>query len=117
MVDYNPKEDYCTASPDVILGCTINYGCYLHDRHYRNERKNRFTRLDTDILLRNIIYNTLKSSNVPFELRLKIKKLKINILFFRSKRKCFIKLRKLLAYPFSRIYYYAVRLFARKAYL
>lgn len=114
---YNKDLDYCSSSPDVILGCTINYGCYLHDRHYRDERKIRFSRKDADLLLRNIIYKTLKTSNVPFELRLKIKKFKINILFLRTKLKLFIKLRKLLAYPFSRIYYLGVRLFAKRAYL
>lgn len=104
-------------SPDIILGCTINYGCYLHDRHYRNERKNRFTRLNADLLLRNIIYKKLKTSNETFELRLKIKKFKINILFFKSDRKIFIGLRKKLAYPVSRIYYYAVRLFCASSWV
>lgn len=114
---YNPKEDYCTASPDVILGCTINYGCYLHDRHYRNERKIRFNRKDADILLRDIIYRRLKTSNETFELRLKIKKLNINVLFLATDLRVFIKLRKQLAYPMSRLYYYAVRLFAGRAYV
>lgn len=114
---YNPKEDYCSFSPDVILGCTINYGCYLHDRHYRNERKVRFSRKDADILLRDTIYRTLKTSNVTFELRLKIKKFKINLLFFKTNLRFFIGLRKLLASPMSRLYYYSVRLFAKGAYV
>lgn len=114
---YNKEEDYCTASPDVILGCIINYGCYLHDRHYRNERKVRLSRKDADILLRDIIYRKLKTSNETFELRLKIKKLRINLLFLRTDLRLFIWLRKLLAYPMSRLYYYTVRLFARRAYI
>ena len=41
---YNKNHDYCTLSPDSILGVKFNYGCYLHDRQYRNETKNRTTR-------------------------------------------------------------------------
>lgn len=113
---YCPGCDYCTSSPDSILGCKINYGCYIHDRHYRNERKKRLSRKAADILLRNHIYRTLKTSNDPFELRFRIRKFKINILFLRTKLKSFIYLRKLLARPVSRIYYYAVRLFGKRNY-
>lgn len=114
---YNPNEDYCTNSLDVILGCNINFGCYLHDRHYRNEREHRFSRKDADILLRDIIYRILKTSNVPFELRLKIKKFKINILFLKSRLRYFICLRKRLAFLFSRVYYYAVRILGKRSYI
>lgn len=116
-IKYNPDLDYCSYSPESILGCKYNYGCYLHDRHYRNERKFRFSRKDADILLRDTIYRILKNSNEPFELRLRIKKFKINILFLRTKLKLFIGLRKLLSRPWSRIYYCGVRLFAEEKYI
>lgn len=117
IMKYNPNDKYCSSSPDVILGCNINFGCYLHDRHYRNERENRFSRKDADILLRDIIYRILKTSNVPFELRLKIEKFKINILFLKTRLRFFIGLRKRLAFLFSRVYYYAVRIFAKRSYI
>lgn len=116
-MSYKKEENYCTLSPESILGCTYNYGCYLHDRHYRNERKVRLSRKDADILLRDIIYKTLKTSEVPFELRLRIIKLNINILFFKSESKRLISLRKKLAKPWSSMYYYAVRIFARRGYI
>lgn len=113
-MSYDPKENYCSSSPDVIFGVTINYGCYLHDRHYRNERKERYTRLQADRLLRNCIYRDLKNSNVPFQIRsprrLKLK----NYILFRSNSKTLIYFRKNLAYPTSQIYYLFVRLFGKK---
>jgi hypothetical protein len=117
MIEYDKNEDYCTASPDVILGCTINYACFLHDRHYRNERKVRLSRKNADILLRDIIYRRLKTSNEAFELRLKIKKINIDTLFLSTDLKLFIGLRKMLAFPMSRLYYYTVRIFAKRAWL
>lgn len=57
---YNPKENYCTLSPDTIFGVNINYGCYLHDRQYRNEVKVRMTRLEADRLLQRSIENDFR---------------------------------------------------------
>lgn len=54
---YNPRENYCTLSPDTIFGVKINYGCYLHDRQYRNEVKKRMTRLEADRELQRNIEN------------------------------------------------------------
>jgi hypothetical protein len=117
MITYNKNENYCTMSPESILGCTYNYGCFLHDRHYRNERKVRLNRKDADKLLRDTIYKILKTSNVPFELRLRIIEWDINVLFFTSKSKLLIKFRKMIAKPWSRLYYYTVRLLASKYYI
>ena len=58
---YNKEENYCTLSPDTLMGVTFNFGCYLHDRHYRNEVKNRLTRKGADVLLRRRIQ---KSFNI-----------------------------------------------------
>jgi len=109
---YNQSENYCSLSPDRILGCTFNFGCYLHDRQYRNEVKIRKTRKEADIQLQQVIYKTLKESNSPFEISLKIKKTKIDIIFFESSKPFFINLRKKIALPWSMVYYYAVRIFA-----
>lgn len=111
---YNKKDNYCSMSPDRILGVLINHSCYLHDRHYRNERKIRKTRKEADILLKDLIYEKLKTSNNDFELRFTFEKFNIDWLFFKSNKKIFISFRKKLAYPISKIYYYAVRLFARR---
>lgn len=54
---YDPKENYCTLSPDKLFGVNINYGCYLHDRQYRNEVKKRKTRLEADRELERTIMN------------------------------------------------------------
>jgi len=62
---YNPKENYCTLSPDKILGVNINYGCYLHDRQYRNEVKKRKTRLEADKELQRSIENDFLSAGKP----------------------------------------------------
>ena len=59
---YDPKENYCTLSPDSILGVKINYACYLHDRQYRNEVINRKTRKQADQDLKNRIYEKLTLS-------------------------------------------------------
>ena len=45
---YDPKANYCTLSPDKPFGVDISYGCYLHDRQYRNEVKKRKTRFEAD---------------------------------------------------------------------
>lgn len=52
MEGYNPEHNYCTFFPDKMFGVKYNYGCYLHDRHYRNERKNRLPRKSADLLLK-----------------------------------------------------------------
>ncbi len=114
---YNKELNYCTFSPDRIFGVYINYGCYLHDRHYRNERKVRLTRLESDRLLRDWIYRDLRNSNAQFQIRFTWKKKGIDKLLFKSDRKIFIKLRKLIAHPTSRVYYYAVRWGAKIAWV
>jgi len=111
---YNSENNYCSFSPDEIFGVRFNYACYLHDRQYRNEVKKRKNRLQSDNQLRDKMYEIIKNSNDPFKLRIRIKKLNINKTLFTSKNKLLIKLRKKLAYPLSRIYYYSVRMFARK---
>jgi len=55
MEKYNKTLNYCTFSPEEIFGVKFNYGCYLHDKQYRNQAKIRKTRKNADILLRNII--------------------------------------------------------------
>ena len=82
---YNKKLNYCTLSPDEILGVRFNYGCYLHDRQYRNEVKIRKTRKEADQLLRDTIYKEFKKEN-----------------------------KKLIGYLISRIYYLFVRVFGEK---
>ena len=80
--EYDKDKDYCTLSPDKLFGVNHNYGCYLHDRQYRNEVKNRKTRLESDKVLRDVIYK--KYINAGKQRR---------------------------GYIISRIYYYLVRLF------
>lgn len=87
-MSYNKEEDYCTMSPEGLFGIRFNYSCYLHDRQYRNEVKKRKTRKEADIDLRNHIYSFYK-----------------------------IKNKKMIGFFVSRVYYYAVRLFARRAYI
>ena len=48
---FNPNADYCTYFPDEMFGVSYKYGCYLHDRQYRNERRKRLTREETDVQL------------------------------------------------------------------
>lgn len=50
---YEKGKNYCTFSPDGFLKWNWSYECYLHDRQYRNEVKNRKTRLEADIDLKN----------------------------------------------------------------
>ena len=119
---YDPKEKYCSSSPDIILGVVINFGCYLHDRHYRNERAIRYTRKKADQLLKNHIYRDLKKSNLPFEFRLRWKKVGVDWIIINknwsiSKTRFLIGFRRLLARPVSNWYYWAVRLFAKRAWV
>lgn len=60
---FNPKANYCTMFPDVMFGVDYRYGCYLHDRHYRNERKNRLTREETDVQLFEAVRYYFKKAN------------------------------------------------------
>lgn len=48
---YNPNKDYCTLSPEKLLGCLFNKACYWHDRQYRNEVVNRQSRFMADLYL------------------------------------------------------------------
>ena len=48
---FDPKAKYCSFFPDKMFGVSYKYGCYLHDREYRNERKKRLTRGETDVQL------------------------------------------------------------------
>ena len=82
---YNKELDYCTKFPDKIFDVNYNHGCYLHDRHYRNERKHRFTRKNADKLLRDIVYRKFADKN-----------------------------KKVIGFIWSRIMYIGVRLLAKK---
>jgi len=88
MLSYNKEEDYCSYSPDKLFGVNHNYGCYLHDRQYRNEVVNRKTRKQADLQLKNVMYSAYKKQN-----------------------------KKIIGWIVSRIYYIFVRLFARRAYI
>ena len=87
MITYNPNLNYCSMSPDSILGVKINHGCYLHDRHYRDERMVRLSRAKADLLLGKCI--------------------------FRDMRKVFPVW---FAFLTASVYYIVVRLFAGRAY-
>lgn len=104
--NYDKNKNYCSMSPDSILGIYINYGCYIHDRHYRNERQSRLSRKRADQLLRNFVYRDLKKSNVQFQVKIP----KLNKIIFKSNSLMLIAFRKELAFPLSRLYYYIVRL-------
>jgi len=85
---YKKEENYCTLSPDELFGVRFNHGCYLHDRQYRNEVKKRKTRAQADKDLRDNIYKTYSKKN-----------------------------KKVTGYIVSRIYYYAVKVFAGSAWV
>lgn len=82
IMGYNKDHDFCSYSPDKILGVNHNYGCYLHDRQYRNEVKKRKTRKQADIQLRDVMYGVYSKNN-----------------------------KKILGWIVSRIYYIVVRIF------
>ncbi|KKL23576.1 hypothetical protein LCGC14_2423970 [marine sediment metagenome] len=63
---FDPKANYCTYFPDEMFGVTYKYGCYLHDRQYRNERKKRLTRVDTDVQLFNAVRYYFRKANKNF---------------------------------------------------
>ena len=63
---YNPKDNYCSWSPDGLFGVKFNFACYLHDRQYRNEVKERKTRKQADKDLRNKIREIYSFKNKRF---------------------------------------------------
>lgn len=66
MVDYNRDKNYCTFSPEELCGIRYNYGCYLHDRQYRNEVINRKTRKQADKHLRDVIYRAFVVGDMKY---------------------------------------------------
>jgi hypothetical protein len=60
---YDPKADYCSLSPDTLFGVKFSYACYLHDRHYRNERKQRYSRKEADQLMRDHIFKRFNENH------------------------------------------------------
>ncbi len=63
---YDKNADYCSYSPDNLFGIKLSYGCYCHDRQYRNEVRLRKTRKQADQGLRNFIYNAFKQKDKRF---------------------------------------------------
>ena len=55
-MSYNRDENYCSYSPEELFGVRFNYGCYLHDRQYRDEVVKRKTRKESDKMLRDVIF-------------------------------------------------------------
>jgi hypothetical protein len=51
---------------DVSFGIDLGWFFYLHDRHYRNERKKRHTRTRTDFLLKRRTRNKFGNFNKKF---------------------------------------------------
>lgn len=64
-MSYNKEENYCTLFPDSIDGVNHNYACYLHDRQYRNEVKQRKTRLQADRDMRDKVFSIYFSKGRP----------------------------------------------------
>lgn len=76
------KQDFCTASPDVVFGVDIGeICCYNHDVHYWYQE---ISRKEADLIFRDCIYEHFKAKN-----------------------------KKIRGWIVCRIYYYAVRWFAR----
>ena len=63
---FDPNANYCSRAPEGLFGVKFNYACYLHDRQYRNEVKNRKTREEADVDLKNHIYNAYYLKGKPF---------------------------------------------------
>lgn len=63
---YKRDENYCSYSPEELFGVRFNYGCYLHDRQYRDEVINRKTRLEADKHLRDVIYRAFVVADKKF---------------------------------------------------
>lgn len=120
---YNKTNDYCSMSPDGIFGVRFNYACFLHDQHYRNEVKNRKTRLKADKDFRNYIIYIYKNNQSPFHIfnwnfkKWYLKPLNIFSIFnFKSKSKILIKFRnKFLSQLVGWIYYFGVRIGGKRA--
>ena len=85
---YERDLNYCSYSPDELFGVRFNYACYLHDRQYRNEVIQRKSRLQADKDLCDMIYRAFVVAD-----------------------------KKIRGWFVSRIYYIAVRIFAKKCYL
>lgn len=62
---YNPDGNYCSYSPDIVFGVKINFPCFIHDRHYRDEIKTRKTRKQADISFRKMIRAEFKRHKKP----------------------------------------------------
>jgi len=121
---YDKKQDYCTMSPDGLFGVRFNFSCYNHDRQYRNEVKSRKTRKQADKDFRDQIYKIYKKSKDPFKFDILgyLRKFKFvndkwkKIVTFKSSNRLLILFRNhVLGYIVSRIYYFGVRLFAKRA--
>ena len=105
-IKYNPNLDYCTLSPESLFGVHFNYACFLHDRHYRNEVKNRKSRKQADIDFRNKIFDIFYNNRKPINLGIKIK------------NPTLIKvISPVLGFLVSRIYFKGVFYFAGGAYV
>ncbi len=63
---YKKNKDYCTYSPDTLFEVDFSYACYLHDRQYRNEVKNRKTRKQADAELKKVIIKKFTSKNKKY---------------------------------------------------
>ena len=60
---YKKDKDYCTLSPEKILGVKHNYACYLHDMDYYKQVR---TRKESDLLFRNRLYNIYRRQNKKY---------------------------------------------------
>lgn len=63
---YQANLNYCTLFPDKAFGVRYNYHCYLHDRQYRNEVKQRKSRLEADRDLKKGVFLEYKTANKKF---------------------------------------------------
>lgn len=60
---YDKTKDYCTLSPDKLLGVNHNYACYCHDvRYYKKDT----TRKVADQRLRDRMYNIYKKAELQY---------------------------------------------------
>jgi len=56
---FDKNADYCTLSPDHFFKWNWKKCCYLHDKQYWNEVKNRKTRKEADRDLRDCMLKEL----------------------------------------------------------
>lgn len=55
------KKDYCTWSPDVVLGVDIGFkACKWHDEDYYKKKRSR---KEADVLFRDRIFKAFKDKN------------------------------------------------------